>query len=40
MTCADVAQGEAGGPNGSVCEEDNCADCDAVYPEGGGNWFC
>jgi hypothetical protein len=39
MICAGAAQGAAGGSNGSVCEEDHCAGCDAVYPAGGDNWF-
>lgn len=39
LTCADTAQGETGGCNSSVCEENHCAGCDAMYPEGGGNWF-
>ena len=39
MICAGAAQGAAGGSNGSVCEEDHCAGCDAIYPAGGGNWF-
>jgi hypothetical protein len=36
MICADVAQGAARGSNGSVCEEDRCVGCDAVYLAGGG----
>jgi len=39
IICADAGQGAAGGSNGSVCKEDHCIGCDAVYPAGGGNWF-